>query len=292
MEEYQVELMDYIKVFWKRKWLIIIPTLICVLIVGVISFLLPLVWEIDLIILPSHVLYQTKEAEFVEFTFDAPQKIAWQINQGQYERIISNELKINLRELPDIKAENLKDTKLVRAFIREKNIEKAKLILSTLFIHLKKSLDEKPILEKERASKKREILKSRIEGLETELDLVKKRVEFLESAQRENLKKGARNEGEILGNLLYSNEILLGLRYYDELDELLNKKKIDEMEEERRFKGIELTKIIKEPTSSIAPVAPKKKFNIITTGIISLFVFSMLALFLDYLKNQKLKSND
>ncbi len=43
MEEYkdEIELMDYLNVIWKKKWLIILPTLFCVIIAGIISFRLP-----------------------------------------------------------------------------------------------------------------------------------------------------------------------------------------------------------------------------------------------------------
>ncbi|MCP2521099.1 Wzz/FepE/Etk N-terminal domain-containing protein, partial [SCandidatus Aminicenantes bacterium Aminicenantia_JdfR_composite] len=137
----EIELMDYLKVIWKRKWLIIIPTLICVIIAGIISFLLPKKWEIDTIILPSKMLIQTAQGGFEEVVVIDPKQIAGQINEKTYNNLIAAELNLSIREFPKLKAENLRDTKLIRVSIVESDIEKAKSILYSLFKHLKRDLD-------------------------------------------------------------------------------------------------------------------------------------------------------
>ena len=48
MPEEEVELYDYLKVISKRKWLIIAGTLVCVFIAGIVSLLLPKVYETTL----------------------------------------------------------------------------------------------------------------------------------------------------------------------------------------------------------------------------------------------------
>jgi len=74
--ENEIELIDYLNVLWKRKWLIIIPTFFLVVAVGVISFLLPKKWEIDAIIVPSKFLIQTEQGEFEEVVVIDPRQIA------------------------------------------------------------------------------------------------------------------------------------------------------------------------------------------------------------------------
>jgi len=52
---------------------------------------------------------------------------------------------------------------------------------------------------------------------------------------------------------------------------------------------IDYTQFIKEPTSSLYPVSPKKKRNVMIAGILGLMIFTMLAFFLEYIEKQKAK---
>jgi len=75
---------------------------------------------------------------------------------------------------------------------------------------------------------------------------------------------------------------------------LLSRKKIEE--EDMNFeidnlnerKGrLDYAQLIKEPTSSLYPVNPKKKLNVLIAGILGLIIFTMLAFFLESLEKQK-----
>ena len=335
MNEYENEreLLDYLNVLWKRKWLIIIPTFVIVVAVGVYSFFLPRVWEVDAIIVPSKFLVQTEAGQFNEIVVVDPRQIAGQINQGSHNHLIATQLNLDIREFPKLKAENLRDTNLVRVSTKEKDTEKAKLILFSLFNHLKRQLDEKVDIEikgidSDIKSKKIEMLRieGEIKGNKNKLNIVKqrkkdikrelndigKRIEALEKEQRLSLKRENRNESESLAMLLYSNEIQQSLRYFNTLNELLSNKKIEEeninLEIENKEKiinqlenkidnlneskgRIDYTQLIKEPTSSLYPISPKKKLNVLIAGILGLMAFTMLAFFLEYLEKQKTKSN-
>ena len=149
MDEYEDEfvLMDYLNILWKRKWLIVIPTLFLVIAAGIISFLLPKKWEIDAIIVPSKFLVQTETGQYEEIVIVDAKQIAGQINEATYNNLIATELNLDIRKFPKLKAENLRDTNLVRVSTKEKDTEKAKLILFSLFNHLKRQLDEKMDIE-------------------------------------------------------------------------------------------------------------------------------------------------
>ncbi len=67
----------------------------------------------------------------------------------------------------------------------------------------------------------------------------------------------------------------------------MNKKEINLLNEKKG--QIDHTQFIKEPTSSLYPVAPRKKLNIFIGGVLGLFVFSLFAFFLEYLDKLKLK---
>ena len=139
----EIELMDILNVIWKKKWLIILPTILCVIAAGIISFTLPKVWEIDAIIQPGKFFVQTEQGGFEEIFVVEPKQIAGQVTQASYNQLIAAELNLDIRDFPKLSAENLRDTKLVRVSIKEQDIEKAKTILFSLFNHLKRDLDKK-----------------------------------------------------------------------------------------------------------------------------------------------------
>ncbi len=332
--EGEIELIDFLNIIWKRKWLIILSTFLLVIAAGVISFLLPQKWEIDALIQPSKFLVKTVGGQFEEVLVVDPKQIAGQINQATYNRIISAELNLDIRKFPKLKAGNLSDTNLVWVSIKEKDVEKAKLILHSLFNNLKSELDKKvdvEIKEIDSEIKSKEIEKFRIEEeikvnknklniikqrkkeIVNEMNDIGKRIESVEKEQRLSLKKKNRSETESLAMLLYSNEIQQSLQYYNELNELLSEKKIDaenvnleiENKEEKikqleneidnlneRKGRIDYTQLIKEPTSSLSPVSPKKILIALITGILGLLIFTMLAFFLEYIEKQKLKVKD
>ncbi len=255
MDEYEneIELIDYLNVLWKRKWLIIIPTFVLLVAVGVYSFFLPQVWEVDAIIQPSKYIIQTEGGAYNEIIVVDPKQIAAQINQGSYNSLIAAELNLDIREFPKLKAENLKDTKLLKISTKVNDVEKAKLILYSLFKHLKRDLDKKIDVEiksfdtkistNENLIKKNKIEKNkirqeiisaenklkisggRVNSIMEEMKAVKERIDELEKQQRKALAE--KKEGtDAISLLLYSNEVQLNLRYYNTLDEKLSNEKI------------------------------------------------------------------
>jgi uncharacterized protein involved in exopolysaccharide biosynthesis len=141
--ENEVELFDILNVIWTRKWLIIVPTFIFVLLATVISMLLPPKWEIDAIIQPSKFFIQTEQGQFEEVLVVEPKQIAGQINQESYNNLIAAELNLDVNRFPKLRAENLRETNLVRVVLKDNDISRGKSILKSLFEHLKKELDRK-----------------------------------------------------------------------------------------------------------------------------------------------------
>jgi capsular polysaccharide biosynthesis protein len=371
MEHYEeINLMDYLEVIWKRKWLIIIPTFLIMVAIGIWSFMQTPVWEVDAIIQPSKFLSQTEQGQFIEVIVADPKQVAGQINQASYNAIIAAELNIDLRAFPALKAENLRDTKLVRVAIRDIDINRASKILNSLFRHLKsdfdrridveiksidtqianketgiqqKSLDIKgrdleiqaKKIEKDRTQKeidsdkkKLEISEERQINLLLEMKSVKSRIDEIDKQLQKAL---AENQqiGEALGLLLYSSEVQRNLQYYNTLGEKVSAEKVaqetlrmdirNKEEQLRQLDNqivqvqnqqesirnetailktdiqllgqkktrIDYAQLIKEPTPSNYPVAPKKKQTVLIAGFLSLVVFCFLALFLNYLKQNR-----
>jgi capsular polysaccharide biosynthesis protein len=139
----EVQLMDYLNVIWKRKWFIIIPTIFIALAAGIMCLVMPRLWEIDCVIQPSKFFIQTEQGQFEEVLVVNPKQIVGEINQESYNSLIAAELNISPRDFPRLRAENLRDTSLVRLALREEDAKRGKLILNSLFNHLKKELDKR-----------------------------------------------------------------------------------------------------------------------------------------------------
>jgi len=324
----QAGLIDYLNVLWKRKWLIILPTVCLVIVVVIISLLMPPVWEVEMIVQPAKFFSQTPGGQFIDVLITDPRQMATEINQKSYDFSIAEKLKLDIRKFPKLKAEYLKDTKLVRIAVNEKDVEKAKAILQSLFLLLKDNLDKRIFIEIDNINteiKKNElqidlltneiiILQNKLNILEqrereilVEMKAAKERISRIEMEQLDAMKGGGK---EALGQLLYSNEIQKNFQYINTLNELISDKKIERedlaqkrKENEQTIEGLrnsdnnlkerkgkfDYTQMIKAATPSIFPVSPKKMLNVLLAGILGLMIFSLVALFLEYLDKAKVE---
>jgi len=357
MDEYEgrIEWMNYLNVIWKRKWLIIISTFLCALAAGVFSFLQPPVWEVEAIIQGGKFFDKLRHEEV---WIAEGEQTAGQINEGYFDNLIAADLNMNVKEMPKFKVKNLRWTQLVQVSIRANDVEKAKLILHSLFNHLKRELDKKidseiksnvtqvehmkNIIDMENLgiesreieiSKLKQDILSRRKKLKNseerqkniidEMNKIQERIDEIEEQQRKALTE--KKEGsDTLSLLLYSNKIQDYFRSYYALDqkssaekltqeqirELINeteanirlinteielsrrnieisKKEINLLNEAKT--QIDHTQFIKEPTSSLYPVAPRKILNILIGGVLGLFVFILFAFFLEYIEKLKPK---
>ena len=92
-----LDCMEYITVAWKRRWQIVIPTVVVAVLAAAVSFLLPKVWEVDTIIIPSKFMTQSQTGEFKIVLVAEPKQIAGQITEGSYDSIIAAEVHIPAR---------------------------------------------------------------------------------------------------------------------------------------------------------------------------------------------------
>jgi hypothetical protein len=84
---------------------------------------------------------------FEEISVAEPKQIAGQVNQASYNQALADELDLDIRNFPKLRAENLRDTKLVRISVRSADVKQARQILSSLFVHLKGELDKRVEVE-------------------------------------------------------------------------------------------------------------------------------------------------
>ncbi|KKN62273.1 hypothetical protein LCGC14_0513330 [marine sediment metagenome] len=167
------------------------------------------------------------------------------------------------------------------------------------------------------AKNKVKISEDRVNSIMEEMKAAKTRIDELEKQQRKAL-ADKKQVSDAISLLLYSNEVQQNLRYYNTLDEKLSKEKITQEDLKLNLEGkkteieeinneidnikdqiallnekkarVDYAQLIKKPTSSLGPVFPKKKRNVMITGILGLMIFTMLAFFLEYIEKQKPKS--
>ncbi len=254
------ELVDYAAVLWRRRRLILVPTLFCVAATAVLGFLLPPKWEVDCLIQPSKYFITQQNGGIEEVLVASPRQVEEQINQNSYQRAIAGRLGILPKDFPKINAQSLKQTNLVRASVIHRDVDQAKKILGCLLDELKKEHDPKSQVESqalETQIKQREVDKAIVQGtivslrnkllivdqrkkeIGQETTGVRDRIRLIEREQTAGLKKENRDEAGSLSLLLYSNEVQQSLSYLDTLNELLNSKRIDEQDFEQALDNAE-----------------------------------------------------
>lgn len=247
--ESKIEIMDYVNVLWKKKFFIAIITLAFTSVSVLISFLSPVIWEVETVIMPPEITSKTEEGTYESAFFVGPGKVVARINQAIYNETVAAELNLRIQDLSELKAENIRGTNYVRIYIRDENIEKAKLILQSFINQLKKSLNKLPKRERRETNqwiemKKKEkstleeklkvfnnnlkLIRKRKNEIEKEKNGIKKSIEELEKKRLAYLKKRSRSESENVNLLLISNDIQNNQISYNMLNELLRSNQMEE----------------------------------------------------------------
>jgi uncharacterized protein involved in exopolysaccharide biosynthesis len=251
MNEYEnkIELMNYLNVLWKRKWMIIIATFLFIAAAVVTNPRLPQKWEVDAIFVPSKYYYRNIEGIWQEMQFVSSSAIVNAINQAAYNEEIATEISLDLKDFPKLTAATLKNTYQIRVSIKDNDVEKAKLILNSYCNFFKNMCDisanrrmnrfnsqiksketEKLMLERKIKTykKKLDIIKQRKQEIEKDRSEIRKNIEELKKEHSLMLKKKNRSESENITLLHYSNEIQHNSMNYSILNESLGNKKIEE----------------------------------------------------------------
>lgn len=322
--EGQPGLIDFLTTLWDRKWLIIATPLVLMAAAGVASFLMPPVWQVQMILQPAKFLSQNPAGQFIDVTTTDPRQIATAINQRSYDDALAKELKFTA--LPALRAEHLKDTKLIKVTALTGNPDQASVVLRALFEIIKNDLDKKLLIEintldteikkNERQmgflaeeivvlDNKLKILGQRERELAAEKTAAQERISRIEKEQVAALQEGGK---EALSQLVYSSIIQQSFEYINNLEEKIAEKKIErenfinkrkEYEQsidilkysvanlnERKGK-YDFTQAVREPRPLRSPVSPRKKLNIALAGILGVMISSLAALALEKLKTGK-----
>jgi len=261
-EEAEINLIDYIKVILKRKWLILKITLGVTIGVVILNFVMPR-YKIDTIL----------EIGVTEDILESPHQIVEKIKNGNYNEAVKK--KLNIEKLPKIDVFNPKNTRLVIISIISSNPKHAKKILEELENLILKEHQQKFNLQKKTLLENRKRIKNKISFLENEKKILEEKVDYFT-------------------NLMTANSSPTYHFLLTEAKEKLEKKKLEIENQylelnaiEQKLNSYQATRIIKPPTIPSSPTGPGFGVNIIIGLILGLCGGAFLAFVIEWWEREK-----
>lgn len=264
----EIDLMDYVIVVFKRKWLIFGIFLVAVIAAAVLSSVMPKIYKID----TSLEIGQINGAGI-----EPPAQLIEKINNDVYGIFAREKLGISEMEFPKIKTENPKDTNLIKVEIESVNSQQTKNILEEINNLILVEHQEKIKVKKELLEKDIERIKIKVASLEEEKKNLEAKVEALEKV------------------LPYQQTPGSQFALFDTKEKLeAEKQEIENLylqinSLERSLEDIQFTKIIKSPTISEGPIKPRPLLNIVIAAVFGLFIGVFLAFGLEWWQKNKEK---
>ncbi|MFQ5901223.1 MAG: Wzz/FepE/Etk N-terminal domain-containing protein [Thermodesulfobacteriota bacterium] len=325
MEKDTIELIDYLSVIWKRKLLILLLTLAAMITAGIMSFLLPRVYNAYSVV-EIGTITRGDRTEPIEALVNSKTKI---------ERVfiykVMEALDIPEEEFPELEVDNPKGTRIVEISVKSENIDQALSILknvNTLLLDDHKRLIEESktalrnniksfVLKVNTAKSKKKALLQKLSLLKENRENIKEQIEGIRNRLKELLSEKKRlnlsaNPDNTLSMLVFTSELQVNQRYYNELqdrlkfdiandevdigtelnrtDELLETLELNKQNIQSKLDNLKETTVIKAPGYLKIPVKPKKKLNTLIAGLVGLMASLFLAFFMEYL--EKVKNNN
>lgn len=289
-----IELIDFLRTIWKWKWLIIIFTLACSIFVGIISFSMPKIYGVSMVIEPG-VLDIGPDGKFIYL--DSSLNIKSKIDSQAYNSKIFKKLNVDPREMKlKFKTIQPEKTNTIEIRLEVKDVSKGIQALTTLFHELSEEYQHyvdsrKSELGQKIAMNKRQINVGAGEKkyLEKEIAMAKTNTNNIIKERNMLINKGGSNVDR-LSLLIYTNIIQQNMAHYNDLNKQLGEvlANIETMKSEMgslkiKRESMENIKLIQPPQSSLYPIKPKKILNITLAFVIGLIISVILAFFLEYL---------
>ena len=271
----EIDLMDYVKVLLKRKWLILAIFLSAAIVAEVFSFLMPKVYKIDTAL---------EVGQAAGVPIEDPGQVVEKIKGDVYGIFVRGKLGIPEEKYPKIKTENLKDTRLISLAIESAEPQQAKNILEEINNLI---LAE----QQEKIKVKKGLLENNIEVAKKDIERIKAKIGFLEE-ERKNLEAKIEALQKILP---YQQDPGTQFALFDTKEKLEQKKQeienryleINSLENQinslqGQIEDIRPTQVIKSPTVSASPIKPRPLLNIVIAAVLGLFIGVFLAFFQEW----------
>jgi uncharacterized protein involved in exopolysaccharide biosynthesis len=258
MEEDTVELVDYLRVIWKRKRLIIVGTLVCMVVAGVVSLRLPEIYRAEALIKIGKILVSPSPSSLA--SIDTP---------GNLTKSIPAEYGLNEEEASKyfLKAEEVRGTSLIKATLEGPDRRRVEELLKGIVNRL---IDDH-LRKTENSIQPYRVL---IGKLETDIKMIQKDTAQLEA----RLKKMNTEKTDPVIVMITQNNLgqkgtnLRNIRQ----DLLLYRSVVDRLHEYK-------TKVIGGIKANKNPIKPRKKRIILTVGVVGLMMSLFMAFFIRYL---------
>ena len=292
----EIELIDIIRVLWKRKKLIILITFLFTLGAVGAALILPKVYEVSTIIEPGVRPIADANGQIVnEVPVVSPDAVKEAVLGGAYDVAIQKKLNILPADYPQLKLTLPKNTTLVKVAIESSEPDKAQAILDELVGQVGSDIQGKLENEKKKIENEMESVRisekavaEKILLLKKQLDETSKKIEDLENDRQKSM---AARTADAMAVLLYSNEIQNQQIYLNNLQEKLMDLETSAKTFGVRMENIRLklamvksTRLVKPPTIPEKPIKPKKPLIVALAGVLGLMGSMMLAFLLEYLE--------
>ncbi|MEA3414986.1 MAG: GNVR domain-containing protein [Thermodesulfobacteriota bacterium] len=323
--EDEINLIDYLRVLWKWKWLIVVGTIICAVAASVISLQMPKIYKITTVIEPG-IAGIKDDGDFMYI--DSVANISGKINGDVYSKRIQKTLNLDpLKTEVKFKSGVVKKANLIKVTSQweEGGTDLGMKVTGQLvqllsndyekIVKQRKGDYDKQIFTKQNGTKKlearRESLKKTLKNIRQRIHKLEKQVDDIKNntgdmiTQRNLLLKKYKAETE-MPLLLYSTTIQQNISYFNQINNQIYNFKEKEEGAQQEIKNLEKDintaeagitalkakkgligniKVIQEPEVSLHPVKPKKKQIVLLTTVVALFMAVFLAFFIEYIKN-------
>lgn len=292
----EIELIDIIRVLWKRKKLIIFITFLFTLVAMGVSLILPKVYEVSTIIEPGVRPITDTNGQIVnEVSVVSPDAVKEAVLGGAYDVAIQKKLNIPPVDYPLLKVSLPKNTTLIKMAIESPEPDKAQAILDELAAQVGSDIqgkleNEKKKIENEMESARisEKAVAEKISLLKKQLDETSRKIEELENNRQKSM---AARTADAMSVLLYSNEIQNQQIYLNNLQEKLMdletsaKTFVVHMENiQLKLAMVKSTRLIKPPSIPEKPIKPKKPLIVVLAGVLGFMGSMMIAFLLEYLE--------
>ena len=274
--EDEIDLIDYLRIIWKWKYLIVAGTLICAVAAGIISFSMSKVYRINMVLRPSIL---TMDEDGRNVYIDSPENIKAMIETGMFDREILDHVREPNNRTPKslkFKVNIPKNSDTIKISHETVDVNQGLQILSNLGRALSKSYSERVAyikneheaeidlkkaeashykVNKQASEQQIKNLQKRIEDLTPLIELVRKNTTSLIS-ERDKLLSNNKNKGSILSPVFYMNmiqhNISLENSYRQEIKNCVTRK------EDEKFKLKELNRQLDQLLEEIKGLEFKK----------------------------------
>lgn len=289
----EIDLVELFLILWKRKWMIVIVTLLFTVAAAGISLVMPKVYAVTAILEPG----KDAEGKVVE----NPEAIRENIIGGSYDREISEKLRIDLDQIPEFKVTVPKNTDLVKITIESTSPDQAVEILNSLITKLTTNIEKKLDVKKQllindlmAAQAEKDLYPDQIAQNENLIKATKDKISELESARKKNV-LGADNDSMAI--LLYLNEIQNQQVFLNSLYQRASELKAGEDKTQLKIEELKIkqssiagTNINKYPSVPEKPIKPKKTLIValaFVLGFMGSIMLTFIAEFINKVRQQQ-----